>query len=236
VASVPVEVGERWVLPVGLESRTRGLVRQALAPIRVVENDDDAARTLDLAARVRVDGLVVGFPLAGVAIEEFLDAVRRLDSPCRRAGVVLIAPERFRGHAEDHISRGANRFVALEELEHGLRPAVERVVGVARRLATSVPVRVEVLATGFARRVFCQTVNLSASGMLLRAQHSYPAGTALRFELLLPGSVAPVRGSAHVVRAAVQRREPYPGLGVSFAGFDHGGAARLAEFLHRPGR
>lgn len=225
------EASQRTVLPVGLEIQTQSLVRRVLAPIRVVNEEEGGVGALRLTSRMRVDGLVVSFPLSDVAIETFLKTVRGSDSPCRQAGLILVAAEGFRMHAQEHVNRGANRFVSLGEIEHGLRPAVEKVLGAAPRLPAQVPARLEILAPGFARRVFCQTVNISLSGMLLRAHHSYPAGTELGFELLLPNRTKPVRGRAQVVRASVQRREPYPGIGVAFAGFDLDGALRLAEFL-----
>jgi hypothetical protein len=228
-----VEAVQRTVLPVGLELSTGILVREALAPIKVANAMQGGAGALACTSLLRYDVLVVGFPLTDLPISAFLGAVRKSDSPCRTSGIVLVAPQNCCTDAEEFVSKGANRVVALEELEQGLRPAVEQVVGVAPRFPAKVPVRLEILAAGFARRVFCQTINVSATGMLLRIQHSYPIGTELSFELLVPAEAAPLRGRAEVRRASVQGRGPYPGIGVSFVSFAHEGAERLAKFLHR---
>jgi len=229
----PAEAVERTVLPVGLEQATGSMLREALAPIKVAGIAYGGAGALACTSMLRYDGLVVAYPLADVSIATFLGAVRKPESPCRTCGIVLVAPQHCRADAESFVSRGANRVVALEELEQGLRQAVEQVVGVPQRFPAKVPVRLEILAAGFARRVFCQSINVSSSGMLLRLHHSYPLGTELSFEILVPAEAAPLRGHALVARASVQGREPYPGIGVSFVSFELNGAQRLASFLRR---
>ena len=227
------EAVERTVLPVGLEPATGTLVREALAPIKVAGVAYGGAGALVCTSMLRYDGLVVAFPLTDVSIASFLGAVRKPDSPCRTSGIVLVAPQQRCADAEGFVSHGANRVVALEELEEGLRLAVEQVVGAAPRCPAKIPVRLQILAAGFARRVFCQSSNVSSSGMLLRLHHSYPIGTELSFEMLLPAEATPLRGRALVVRASVQGREPYPGIGASFVSFELNGAQRLATFLRR---
>jgi len=227
------EAVERTVLPVGLEPAAGSLVREALAPIKVAGIAYGGTGALVCTSMLRYDGLVVAYPLADLSIAAFLSAVRKPSSPCRSSGIVLVAPQEQCADAKGFVSHGANRVVALEELGAGLRAALEQVVGVASRVPAKIPVRLEILAAGFARRVFCQSINLSSSGMLLRLHHSYPIGTELSFEMLIPAEAAPLRGRARVARASVQGREPYPGIGVAFVSFESNGAQRLVSFLHR---
>ena len=82
-----------------------------------------------------------------------------------------------------------------------------------------------------ARSVACRTVNVSSSGMLLRLSEAYRPGTIVVFEMGLPGSTRPVCGHARVVRRTSVRREPFPGVGVAFAGLHENARSRLNSFL-----
>jgi hypothetical protein len=228
-----MSAAQRTILPVGLDPTVRSLVREVLAPIRVASVAEGGAAALDSASSAHYDGLVVAYPLADVPIRAFLGSVRKLDSPCRGAGVVLVAAERSCDAAAEHLGRGANRVVPLERVEQHLRPAVEGVLGVAPRLAVTFPVRLTIMVPGFARKVFCQTINVSTSGVLLRIPHSYPAGTDVMFEMLVPAETGPVRGQAIVVRAATQGRERFPGMALSFSSLERNGRERLERFIAR---
>jgi len=223
------------VLPVCLEPPTLERLEEALAPLEAVATApaaewDEAA---DLAAAGRYDALVVGFPLEGGSLSHLLGSVRRRDCPCHDSVVVLLAPERHRHEALEFVGRGANRVVGVEEMDVVLAEVLERLFAVAPRVGVRVPSRIEVAEGGFSRRVFCQTVNLSTSGMLLRAPHSYHPGTELAFELVLPGGTGLVAGRGRVVRQASRRRESYAGIGVTFTRFSPASQERLTEFLVR---
>jgi hypothetical protein len=130
-----------------------------------------------------------------------------------------------------YLGRGANRVITIEDSIATLPKALERLLQVAPRFPVKVPGRVEVRERGMARRLFCQTVNISMTGMLLRLPHSYRPGTDLGFELLFADASEPLCGSARVVRATVERREPFPGVGVTFSAFQLGHQVRLASLL-----
>ncbi|HUK11949.1 MAG TPA: PilZ domain-containing protein [Thermoanaerobaculaceae bacterium] len=225
----------RTVLPVGLEPATLERLHEALTPLQavVVASADNWAEAVDLAMAGRYDGLVVNFPLAVGRLSHLLEAVRRADCPCRNAAVVLLAAERFRGEAESFVGRGANRVVAREEMELLLAEALERLFAVAPRVALRLPSRIEVANGGFARKVYCQTVNISTTGMLLRVPHTYRTGTEVGFELLLPEGQRPITGRARVVRHTAEAREPYPGVGVAFTEVRDARDGRLAAYLER---
>ena len=222
------------VLPVGVApgvlDRLAGRLERA--DVRLLAPVDNWAIALRLIASEPYQGLLVAYPLPGVSMSEFLEGVRRPDSASREAALVLLAPRRFQAEASVYLGRGANRVVTLEDSVDALPRALERLFQVAPRFSVKVPGRVEVRERGLARRLFCQTVNISMTGMLLRLPHSYRPGTDLGFELMFPGSSEPLCGSARVVRATLERREPFPGVGVAFSAFQLGQQARLAALLH----
>lgn len=124
-------------------------------------------------------------------------------------------------------------MVLLSQMEDQLRSTLERLLDVAPRVRATLPSRIEVAGLGFARRFFCQTVNVSTSGMLLRVPHSLRPGTELRFELFVSAAAPPVRGHARVVRLARPDREPFPAVGVAFRHLEADDKARLSAHLER---
>jgi hypothetical protein len=200
-------------------------------PIRLVPPVDNWALALRMLTAEAFDGLLIAYPLPGASMTEFLETVRKPDSACRKSALILLAPRRFQAEASMYTGRGANRVQVLEEAPEAIAKALERLFQVAPRFPVKVPGRVEVREHGMARRLFCQTINVSLTGMLLRLPHSYRPGIELGFELLIPGQHDPLCGSARVVRATVERREPFPGVGVTFSAFQLGHQARLAAFL-----
>ncbi len=227
----------RTLLMVGFERTVRGRVGESLAPLgHRLSAAGDGPRALRLTSRRRFDALLVSHPLAGAPTSRFLHDVRDPESACRTSPLVLVAPETHRRDAETYLGRGATRVLALEQVADALPEVLPPLLEVARRASLKVPIRVEVLGQAFPRRVFCETVNVSTSGMLLRVPHTLPCATELRFELFIPGLAEPVCGQARVVRRTEQRGEPYPGIGVRFVSFAGADFEILAARLTREPR
>ena len=226
----------RKLLMVGFERATKGCVDESLAPLghRLVTVGSGAA-ALRLTFRRRYDALLVSHPMAGAPTSGFLHAVRNPESPCRTSGLVLLTTEKWRREAESYVGRGANRVLAMEEVPEALPEVLRPLFQVAPRFAMRIPSRIEVIGQAFPRRVICETVNISTTGMLLRVPHSVPPPTELRFELFMPGLEHAIRGEIRVVRQTCQGREPYPGIAVTFCGFEGGGGELLALHLGKHG-
>jgi len=224
------------LLLVGFEEAMQGCVLEGVARFgHHVTAAEDGSSALRLAGRGRYDALVVSHPLESAQTGGFLRAVRAPESPCRASGLVLVARERWQRDAEGYIGRGANRVLPLERVGQALSGVLQPLLRIPPRSALRVPVRLEIAGHAAARRVLCETVNLSMHGALLRVPHTLPTGTEIRFELFLPGARS-VPGTARVVRQTAQRREPYPGIGIEFTGFDREGEALLQGRLAAPRR
>ena len=223
------------VLPVGIDPEARERVRGALAPLEaaVLSGADDWTEALELASAGRYDALLVAYPLGDAPMAGFLATLRRPPCPCRRAAIVLVTEARHRAEAETYLGRGANRVVTWDEAELLLPHILEDLFKAAPRVPAELSVRVKPVAESPAPSVACRTVNISTSGMLLELREGYRPGTVLVFEMVLPGVSLPVRGHARVVRRTSVRREPFPGVGVTFAGFDDNTQARLNSYLAR---
>jgi hypothetical protein len=81
-------------------------------------------------------------------------------------------------------------------------------------------------------RTFCQTENVSETGMLLRGFGHYPPGTTIDFEINIPGQPDPIRGSATIARTTNLSLERLEGVGARFESFLGGDQGRLTEYLN----
>lgn len=210
--------------------RVSGLLRSAGASVHHGPWDENTA---DLVFSTSFDAVVVGFPVAGPALSAFLRAVRATGSSCRRAGVVLLAAVGREREAEPFVGRGVNRVVSRAEDELRLVHTVEELLTVAPRHAIRAPTRVTIHTSGRALNAFCQTENLSISGMLLKGFGHHAVGTSLDFELSLPGESVPIRGAAEVRRSTNTTVERVEGIGARFLSFSTGDRFRLESFLAR---
>jgi len=223
------------ILPVGLDPEARERVRSALAPLDAVvtAGADDWSEALELASAGHYDGLVVAYPLGDAPMAGFLASLRRPACLCRNSAVVVITDGRRKEEAETYLGRGANRVLTWDEAPLRLPDVFEDLFKAAPRVRVELPVRVMPVVDSRGESVPCLTVNISASGMLLKLKEAYRPGTVLVFEMVLPGSAQPVIGHARVVRRTSVRREPFAGVGVAFAGLHEGARARLTTFLQR---
>ncbi len=175
--------------------------------------------------------LVLEHPLAGLATEDAVFALRRKESASRNAGLVLLAPDEEAERLAGLLDRGVNRLVRHSEAAE-LMVAVADLLAVAPRRSLRAVVQLEVSLGGRRNKTLVQTVNLSRSGMLIRGTgRHFPVGSLVRFELLLPGQPAPIRGTAEVVRHSQRRWERIEGFGVRFARLEGDGGPRLEQYL-----
>ena len=224
------------VLLVGASEDVRRSVQEALTPAKLdITTSPSGGHGQATLARWRFDGVLINSVLPDMPMAEFLAPLRRRESPNRGAAVVLLTPHGARLGAEIHLGRGVNRVVDIEHIDLLLGDVLGRLFRIAPRLPIKVPSRIDVDARGFPRRIFCQTVNVSTSGMQVRVPHTVQPGTELAFGLFLPAEEVPIAGRGRAVRRTDEGREPSPGVGVNFSEFSEGDEERLLRDLARLG-
>lgn len=181
------------------------------------------------------DVIVVGMQPSGAGLNAFLRALRTRGSACRHAGVVLVSPHQVTELADEFVGRGANKVVSEREVSSKLQDAVSQLLGVAPRIPVTTNAKIKIYVEGKPVQSFCQTMNLSATGVLIRGFGHYPQGAKIDFEISLPTDSAPIRGSGMISRRTERRSEHVDGLGIKFTSFHGGDQRRLAEFLARRG-
>ncbi len=177
------------------------------------------------------DVIVAGFSISAGGMEKFFKAMRARGSACHHSGVILIAPERHLDVAKAHLGHGANRIISDRGVSSQLQTAVSELLGVAPRVPVITNARIKIYVEGKPVQSFCQTQNLSATGVLIRGFSHYPQGSKIDFEISLPTDSAPIKGSGTISRRTERRLEQVEGLGIKFTSFHGSDQHRLADFL-----
>ena len=177
------------------------------------------------------DVIIVGLQPSGDGLDQFFKAMRTRGSACHHAGVILVAPQEVHDLAIAYVGHGANRVVSDNEVSSQLQHMISELLGVAPRIPVTTNARIKIYVEGKPIQSFCQTQNLSATGVLIRGFDHYPQGSKIDFEINLPTDTAPSRGSGLISRRTERRTERVEGLGIKFTAFHGSDQTRLADFL-----
>jgi hypothetical protein len=190
--------------------------------------------TLELVQTTRFDAIVIGFPGPITELRRFVKCIRSPGSASQRSGIVLLAEPDHLPAAETFVGIGVgiNRAIASNDLDQNLESAISELTTVAPRVPVRAPTRVVLHLEQRPLRTFCQTENLSETGMLLRGFGHYPPGTTIDFEINIPGQSDPIRGSATIARTTNVEHEMLEGVGARFDNFLGTDRARLTEYLN----
>ena len=178
----------------------------------------------------RFDLILARYPLEGVTLEDFVGSVRADGSPCRDAGLLVLAAAENVVEVGHFLKRGVNRIVTDDATCDRVLDAIADLVGVAPRHPLRAAVQLELWLKNEGRRLLTVTENLSATGMLVRGGTEFPVGSLLGFELLVPGQ-QPVAGSVVVARHTDRFRERVEGFGGRIISFSGDGQDRLRALL-----
>lgn len=196
-----------------------------------VDRFPSAVGSFELTNKVPFEILLVRFPLPDMELYDFLQAVRRDESPNLKASIVLLAPQDKIKEAEAFIGRGANRVVEIEEADNTIQDSISSLLSVAPRKAARFMARMEIKLSDAEEMLVCQTENISSTGMLLRTDKRYETGTRIQFQFTLPHDQRPIVGLAEIVRHTMIGRDKVSGVGVRFLSFTGDSQRRFESFI-----
>ena len=182
------------------------------------------------------DIIMVGLQPAGGAFDQFLKSLRTRGSACHNAGVIIVAPHPVSSITDKYVGRGANKVMSEREVSAKLQDVVHQLIGVAPRVPVTMNARIKIHVKGKPVQSFCQTQNLSESGVLIRGFAHYSPGLDIDFEISLPKDTAPLRGTGTISRRTSKMSEGIDGLGIRFTSFQGADRRRLLEFLEEKNR
>jgi len=187
--------------------------------------------TLDLVQSTGFDVIIVGYPVEEQALRRFVKCARAPGSACRRCGMILVADDEHFESAQSFVGEGINRAIGTKDTPHLLATTVDELTSIAPRVTLRAPTRIVVRLEDRPVSAFCQTENVSTSGMLLRGFGHYPRGTTITFEINIPGESDPIRGSAEITRSTNVAVERLDGVGARFLSFSSADQTRLASYI-----
>jgi hypothetical protein len=112
-----------------------------------------------------------------------------------------------------------------------IEKALMELIGVAMRAKARLGVELAARLDQGSIQLFCQTVNVSEAGMLIRTGRALPLKTQVKLTLSLPDDSEPIEAIGEVLRHTVPGVDPVKGIAIRFLEFADGGRARLADFV-----
>ena len=212
-------------------AKVKDAIRGADIDVQMAPWNDN---TLELVQSNSFDAIIIGFPGPITALRRFVQCLRSAGSACQRSGVVLLCEPRHLEAAQTFVGIGAgiNRAICAADMNETLAQTLLEISSVAPRSTLRAPTRVVLHLEQRPLRTFCQTENVSETGMLLRGFGHYPPGTTIDFEINIPGQSDPIRGQATIARTTNVSAEMMEGVGARFNDFRDGDRARLTEYLN----
>lgn len=222
----------RKVLVTGIErSAYEGLApvlrRSALHVDRVSTPEAGVA----LARAVQFDVIILDGKPGEQSMRTVVGSMRSKHSPSRGAVIVVLAEPHRVEAATALIGQGVNRVMLVSDPPEMIGQQVSALLQVAPRSAARLSTHLNANIGSGPMRSFCQTVNISSTGMLLRTERRVGLGEEVAFEIQLGDQDIPLSGCGEVVRHANGAGEGIEGIGIRFLDFKGDGKSRLRSFL-----
>jgi CheY-like chemotaxis protein len=212
----------------GLE-RVAPMLRRADFSVHSVE---PSPFLLDLVLSTEFELVIVTYPLETLPLDDLIDTIRDEGSACHNAGLLLLAEPDLLDDAQSVVDLGANRAICCDWSEARLWQAIGDLMEVAPRVFMRVLMHADIEIKNQRSRAIFQTVNVSASGVLLQGSDQLVPGETFDFLFRLPGGGL-VEGTAEVVRQTNPLREGVDGIGSRFTVFQESCEERLAAHICR---
>jgi DNA-binding NarL/FixJ family response regulator len=188
---------------------------------------------VSLAAEHRYDVILMDAVPCDWPLEQVVRSFRDASSPSRSAAILVLAEPDQVDVARALRSRGVNRVMLVTDPPEIICDQMANLLEVAPRVQVRLATNVEAALGNTGRELFCQTVNLSSTGMLIRTQHRPPLGTPVVFKISLPDQFGTICGRGELVRHAAAGQGGTDGVAIRFVSFANDGAQQLQDYMER---
>jgi len=229
-----VEHADTKVLAAGIER----MMFEKLAPVLrrdAVQVDWIATPEagVNLAGEHRYDVILMDAVPCDWPLEKVVRSFRESSSPSRGAAILLLAEPDQVDVARALRSRGVNRVMLVTDPPEIICDQMATLLEVAPRVEIRLATNVEAALGNTGRELFCQTVNLSSTGMLIRTQHRPPLGTPVVFKIHFSETAGTIYGRGDIVRHATTGQGGVDGVAIRFVSFAKDGAELLQTYMER---
>jgi len=223
---------ETKVLAAGIERGTfehlAPVLRRGAVQVDWVETPEAG---VDIAGEHRYDVILMDAMPCDWPLEKVVRSFRDPASPSRGAAILVLAEPDQVDVARALRSRGVNRVMLVTDPPEIICDQMATLLEVAPRVQVRLATNVEAELGNSGRELFCQTVNLSSTGMLIRTQHRPPIGTPAVFKIRLSETVGTIFGRGEIVRHASMSRGGVDGVAIRFVSFTKDGAQQLQNYM-----
>jgi hypothetical protein len=209
---------------------------ESLAP--VIQRDSvkiDWAETIEAGAESarmqRFDIVIMNAEPRELPLEEMVQLYRDSFSLSSDAAILVLAEPEHVDMARALKSRGVNRVMLMTDPPEIICDQVANLLEVAPRAEVRLAANVEAAVGETDRELFCQTVNVSSTGMLIRTRHRPALGSQVVFKITLPDEFGIISGTGELVRHSMTSKGEVDGFAIRFSGFSKDGAERLQRYL-----
>jgi len=211
---------------------TRSFLSRESVQLTIAQSGAEALKT---ARALRPDLVIMDQEMPGM---DGASCCRQLkaDPVIGSTPVVLLIDERDRAQRQHCLEAGCDELLDKPVTRQQLVAMARRYLQLPTRATPRLPVRLPVrYGIGEPRLLRNYVLNLGVGGFFLETPLTLPVGTAISFELPLPGSQQPVCGKGQVawVNTAVNPSRPElpPGVGLRFSELGRDERWSLQQFL-----
>ena len=196
-----------------------------------VDRIPSAKGGLELVSMVPFAAIVLSYPLEGMALDDFLAAVRQPGSASRSSEFVLLTRSKNDESAERYLNKGVKLIISLEDPMKQREEKLCTLLGISPRQDTRVLVKLHVaLQDAKHDRFIAQTKDISVSGMFVITRKRHPIGSPASFEFTVASDPSPITGVAEVMRHSDETAR-VSGMGFKFISFKGDSMQRLTALV-----
>ena len=191
---------------------------------------------MSLASKTRYDVIIMDAEPSDRPLEKVVHELRARGSSSRSAAILILAEPDQVDAVRALKSHGVNRIMLVSDPPEIIREQMTTLLDVEPRVTVRLPTNLDSLSGDNGREIYCQTENLSMSGMLVKTRHQRQLGSTVTFKINLSESVGTIFGHGELVRHATPTQGNVDGIGVKFLSFADDGAQMLQNYLDRLNR
>jgi len=180
------------------------------------------------------DCVVCAHPLEQPGVKGLAEKVRLVDSPSRRAALLVLAPDGDLEEVARSVGHSCTAVIPESEIAR-LKTELVRHHEIAERTDLKVPMLVNRTDGTTSRRTIWQTVNISTSGLFARTTTKVELGSVIDCELTLPEATSSIRFTLEVTRISSPEHEKLTGVAGRFTKLAPGDHCSIESFIRRQG-
>lgn len=186
---------------------------------------------LTLSSGSSYDLIVVQNPLPDIDFSEFFETIREPGSACDQAPMLILTRDDRLETVAVYLDGALAQACCIDAAPEQIQLALTELIGVAMRTKARLGVELTASVEHGSIQIFCQTVNISEVGLLLRLGRPLPLKTRVHLTLSLPDESEPIEATGEVLRHTVPGVDPVQGVAIRFLDFEDSGQLRLASFV-----